>query len=202
MGVDVTILFDVGIGAACPNEVLARMSAIYPRMVFIWDSAAGIPSNAGFKALDIERFRADYAQGWRMTCGDSVSRTGQSGSDSCELIGPYGFFGNYFNDILVLDHFTRWAAFESDEIIRQRFIDTAQLVAEALGSTTIVFTPDSGYVEAGCLDLLSNENRFRDLFQWLIDHCEALVPVTSLPASQPWQMFAVDVQRERVKGAQ
>lgn len=192
MGADVTIVVDVEMGCARPDEVLARISGTYSTMKAIWDLSFEIPSNAGFKALDIERFKAEYTKNWSMECIGVPAEIDGLGGSACQFTGPYGFSADLFNDTLVLNHSTRWAALKRNEKVLQRFIETAKLVAEAMQSKKIILLPDSGR-EVACLDFLSEEYWFSNFFECLNNSAVHLKEVEFVSNSQTLKIYIMDI---------
>jgi len=164
MGIDITSLIDFENAKLGKNEILDCLNGIFSEMQTIWGVSVDIPVNTGFKALDLEQFKRNYFMNWEIKYANLGSEeTNKLEGISCHLRGPYGYTGEIFKNTLVLDHATRWAAFKDDDKIFRRFIATAQLMADALQSTTVIFMPDSTYPAVSCLDHLSEGCSFQEL---------------------------------------
>lgn len=191
MGVDVAILLDVGIPSTSSSDALERLSTTYDKVRAIWDASYSTPTNAGFRGLDIDLFKKEYSQNWRLKDGNETKQAVNSGINPHQLTGPYGFSASLFRDALILDHPTRWIKFKGDNSVRCRLVETASIFGKALLSRHIIFLPDSGHRESKCLDHFWEGHSFDDALQCIHDAGGVLAPIDSRYRTEKFHLDVV-----------
>ncbi|MCH8620496.1 hypothetical protein [Undibacterium sp. TS12] len=171
MGVNIEVLMDVELACLEVSEILVRLQATHLDVIDLWDSSFEIPVNAGLKALDTHRFKDEYTQNWSVLGrqgGNCIVNSVETNSIAFSLRGPYGFSAELFQDSIIFEHDTRWREFKDNVSFQERFIKTIGVFAKSLSSKQIYFLPDSSYSGSGCVEILSEGGKFKDVIDCLL----------------------------------
>ncbi|MFZ6682056.1 hypothetical protein [Undibacterium sp. Tian12W] len=169
MGVDLQVVVDIGLKEPSHASVLTALQSSYEDMCELWHDHYEVPVNAGFKALNLEKFKEVYTANWTMP--EFIPKKNFAGDDIPQayfcLNGPYGWRAELCQDAVVFNDSTRWARFCNDDQWRQLMIASISLFASALSSSRACFIPDSSYCGSECADTLWENGNFNAVYNCL-----------------------------------
>lgn len=193
MGVDLQVVVDIGLKEPSHASVLAALQSCYGEMCKLWHDHYEVPVNAGFKALNLEKFREIYTANWTMP--EFIPKKTFVDEDMPQayfnLNGPYGWRAELCQDAVVFNDNTRWAKFYKDDQCRQLMIATISLFASALSSSRACFIPDSLYSGSECADSLWENGNFNAVFNCLQNQGQKLQKLQPVSVSSHLEFIAL-----------
>lgn len=191
MGVDFTAILDHGIGGAALDRLPNALDAEWklPESLRAWVTEFVRANRTGWT--------------WKLTPPNSSAAEELFNEAGVGLDGPDGFFGTIHNDALELLHLARWWSFAYEPEVAQGLREAARLLAGVLGSTTIIYLPDNGYLPSSAREILLEQGgRFRAVEAWLAENVGPPVQSTQeLRGEDPDSVNEVAYFIERVQAA-
>jgi hypothetical protein len=106
------------------------------------------------------------------------------------LKGPEGFDGQLFRKAFELYHWTRWSSFVTEVPITTALRQTCRLVAELLGTRTVIYLPDGHYAVSRARDLPYKGADLEEITAWLAQNAG--------PPAETIQQIAREVDASRI----